>query len=312
MLFYKQNFHKSYFNLNELTKRILVALIGIPIVFAAVWYGGWFFYTLLFLINAFAIDEFYNMVRFKTQKLAARFLYIFSSQIFFGLAYYLFNKGLLIYFLFVIPIFPIYLSFFDLRTFTDHGLTRISSRVYGYFYITLAMIAFYFIRQIDLLLVYVHPDYVFTSLFNESNLGNLELLKSTLGAKILFSIFASVWVCDSAAYFTGRAIGKHKFAEKVSPKKTWEGAIGGLVGAMIVGVLFYFLDSFEKSYIYLIIAFICGTVGQYGDLVESLIKRDVGVKDSSNLIPGHGGVLDRIDSLLAVSPFILLTLVILL
>lgn len=296
--------------MNELTKRIIVALIGIPIVIGAVWYGGWFFYTLLFLVNAFAIDEFYNMVRFKTQHLSSRFLYIFSSQILFGLAYYLFNKGLVIYFLFVIPIFPIYLSFFDLRTSTEHGLTRISSRVYGYFYITLAMIAFYFIRQIDQLLLYINSEYVFASLFNENSLQDIEILKSTLGAKILFSIFASIWVCDSAAYFTGKSFGKHKFAEKVSPKKTWEGAIGGLIGALIVGLMFYYFDSFSKSYIYIIIALISGTIGQYGDLVESLIKRDVGVKDSSNLIPGHGGVLDRIDSLLAVSPFVLFILVI--
>jgi phosphatidate cytidylyltransferase len=182
--------------------------------------------------------------------------------------------------------------------------------VYGYFYITLAMIAFYFIRQIDQLLLYINSEYVFASLFNENSLQDIEILKSTLGAKILFSIFASIWVCDSAAYFTGKSFGKHKFAEKVSPKKTWEGAIGGLIGALIVGLLFYYFDSFSKSYIYIIIALISGTIGQYGDLVESLIKRDVGVKDSSNLIPGHGGVLDRIDSLLAVSPFVLFILVI--
>ena len=296
--------------MNELSKRIIVALIGIPVVIGAIWYGDWFFYTLLFLVNAFAIDEFYNMVKYKTQKLSSRFLYIFSSQILFGLAYYLFNKGLLIYLLFVIPIFPIYLSFFDLRTDTSYGLTRISSRTYGYFYITLAMVSYYFIREIDQLLLYINNVYDFGSLFNVNNLGNIEILKSTLGAKLLFCIFASIWVCDSAAYFTGRAIGKHKFAEKVSPKKTWEGAIGGLIGALIVGICFYYFDAFSKSYIYILIALISGTIGQYGDLVESLIKRDVGVKDSSNLIPGHGGILDRIDSLIAVAPCFLLTLVI--
>ena len=175
--------------MNELSKRIIVALIGIPVVIGAIWYGDWFFYTLLFLVNAFAIDEFYNMVKYKTQKLSSRFLYIFSSQILFGLAYYLFNKGLLIYLLFVIPIFPIYLSFFDLRTDTSYGLTRISSRTYGYFYITLAMVSYYFIREIDQLLLYINNVYDFGSLFNVNNLGNIEILKSTLGAKLLFLYF---------------------------------------------------------------------------------------------------------------------------
>ena len=296
--------------MNELSKRIIVAIIGIPLVVGAIWYGGWFFYTLLFLVNAFAIDEFYNMLKFKTRKLSGRFLFIFSSQILFALAYFLFNKGLLIYLLFALPVFPIYLSFFDLRTETENGLTRISARTYSYFYITFAMISFYFIREIDKLLLYINKDYNFANLYINNSLADVDLLKFTLGAKFLFCIFASIWVCDSAAYFTGRAIGKHKFAEKISPKKTWEGAIGGLVGALLVGICFYLFDPFAKAYIYLIIALISGTIGQYGDLVESLIKRDVGVKDSSNLIPGHGGVLDRIDSLLAVAPFVLLTLVI--
>lgn len=298
--------------MSELSKRILVAIIGVPLVIGAIWFGGWFFYTLLFLANAFAIDEYFNMLRFKTETLFYRFLYIFSSQILFASAYYLFNNSALIYLLFVLPILPIFYSFFDLKGNTKWGLTRISGRMYGFFYITLSMVMFYFIREIDSLLIYLHPDYNFIELLKISDGDNLQEIKSFFGAKILFSIFVSIWVCDSFAFFMGRKFGKRKLAELVSPNKSIEGAIGGFVGAILVGLAFYYFDEFAKSYIYIIIAFICGTIGQIGDLVESLIKRDVGVKDSSSLIPGHGGVLDRVDSLIAVSPFILLILVIVL
>jgi phosphatidate cytidylyltransferase len=298
--------------MSEISKRILVALVGIPIVIGAIWFGGWFFYTLLFLANAFAIDEYFNMLRFKTETLFYRFLYIFSSQILFATAYYLFNNDALIYFLFVLPILPMFYAIFDLKGNTKWGLTRVSGRNFGFMYITLSMVMFYFIREIDSLLLYLNSDFNFLELLNITDSENINEIKSFFGAKLLFSIFVSIWACDSFAFFIGRKFGKRKLAELVSPKKSVEGAIGGLIGAMIVGLAFYILDDFSKSYVYLIIAFICGTIGQAGDLIESLIKRDVGVKDSSSLIPGHGGVLDRVDSLIAVSPFILLILVIVL
>ena len=125
------------------------------------------------------------------------------------------------------------------------------------------------------------------------------------GGFTVLSVFASIWLCDSAAYFVGRAIGKHKLFERVSPNKTWEGAIAGLVFAIGGFVLAHHL---LLPYLSLRDALVCGGIvgvfGQLGDLGESLLKRDAGVKDSSNLIPGHGGVLDRFDSLLFVSPLI--------
>ncbi len=129
------------------------------------------------------------------------------------------------------------------------------------------------------------------------------------GGYLIISIFASIWICDSAAFFGGTALGKHKLFPRVSPKKSWEGAIFGFVFAILAmilakNILLDFL-SFENS---LIIGFIIGTFGQIGDLTESLLKRDAGVKDSSKIIPGHGGVFDRFDSLLFSSPIIYLYL----
>lgn len=123
------------------------------------------------------------------------------------------------------------------------------------------------------------------------------------GTATVMSMLAGIWVCDSAAYFAGRAFGKHRLFERVSPKKSWEGAIAGLFGA--IG-LFLLARVTVLPYLTIPDAIICGVIvgvfGQIGDLAESLLKRDAGVKDSSSLIPGHGGVLDRFDSLLFVAP----------
>jgi phosphatidate cytidylyltransferase len=129
------------------------------------------------------------------------------------------------------------------------------------------------------------------------------------GGNTVIALFVSIWVCDSAAYFAGRAFGRHKLFERVSPNKTWEGWFAGLVFA--IGT---FLVAREVALPYLTFtgALVCGAivgiVGQLGDLVESLLKRDAGIKDSSSLIPGHGGVLDRFDSVMMVSPLVFLYL----
>jgi phosphatidate cytidylyltransferase len=125
------------------------------------------------------------------------------------------------------------------------------------------------------------------------------------GGYTVIVIFAAIWACDSAAYFAGVGFGRHKLFERVSPKKTWEGAIAGCVAAVVAFLAGKFL---ALPYLTAGQAVLCGGLvgvfGQLGDLVESLLKRDAGVKDSSSLIPGHGGVLDRFDSLMYVSPIL--------
>ena len=112
---------------------------------------------------------------------------------------------------------------------------------------------------------------------------------------------ASTWICDSFALFGGIRFGKHKLAPHVSPKKTWEGCISGALSSVITGIIVYFVYSkFYPIPLWLSVftALLASTLGQIGDLAESLLKRMIGVKDFSNLIPGHGGAFDRMDSLL--------------
>ena len=125
---------------------------------------------------------------------------------------------------------------------------------------------------------------------------------STIGRNWVFLAIFTSFGSDSAAYFIGSAFGKHKMAPAISPKKSWEGCIGGLFGAVIVS-LFFILNTPLKVNGYLnwwqlvIVGLLVSVFGQLGDLFESLFKRNTGVKDSGNLFPGHGGMLDRIDSL---------------
>ena len=127
-----------------------------------------------------------------------------------------------------------------------------------------------------------------------------------ISAGILLAIMAVAWVSDSLAYFTGRALGRHRLAPLISPGKTWEGAAGGLVGVAIYAILCFSLGWKLTSFMTLgqmtLLWLALAAAGIVGDLFESLMKRSAGVKDSGNVLPGHGGVLDRVDALLPIMP----------
>jgi phosphatidate cytidylyltransferase len=123
------------------------------------------------------------------------------------------------------------------------------------------------------------------------------------GPKFLLFALVLTWAADSTAYFVGRAIGKHPLAPHISPKKTWEGSIGSMFGSLLVAYAFSFWIPISPTHL-LIMAVLGNIAGQMGDLLESAYKRSAGVKDSGGLLPGHGGVLDRIDALILCIPVI--------
>jgi len=129
------------------------------------------------------------------------------------------------------------------------------------------------------------------------------------GNILIWLLFVSAWATDSMAYFTGMAIGKHKLCPKISPKKTVEGAIGGILGCVVFDILFIYIisrfNTFSVNYTNaIILALLASVFSQIGDLAASRIKREYDVKDFGNLIPGHGGILDRFDSALLISPVV--------
>ena len=137
-------------------------------------------------------------------------------------------------------------------------------------------------------------------------LGLLNSVCAVSHPMMLLSIFIFLWLNDTGAYLVGSMIGKHRLFERISPKKSWEGFWGGLIvciiGSIIIGL--YFNDFFHGPTVvqWVILSIIVSVAGTFGDLAESLIKRTVDVKDSSHIIPGHGGILDRIDSMLLAVP----------
>jgi phosphatidate cytidylyltransferase len=123
------------------------------------------------------------------------------------------------------------------------------------------------------------------------------------GPRLLLFALAIIWAADTVAYFFGRSFGKHPLAPHISPKKTWEGSICGLLGSLLVAYAFHFWLTIPLPHL-LVMAVLGNIAGQMGDLLESAYKRSAGVKDSGGLLPGHGGILDRIDALILCIPVI--------
>ena len=122
---------------------------------------------------------------------------------------------------------------------------------------------------------------------------------------------ATIWISDTAAFLTGRAFGKHKLAKDISPGKTWEGLAGGFIAVSIYALIWNYMLGEEKQTILLLPLLLALTaLGVIGDLFESLMKRHAGIKNSGNILPGHGGILDRIDALTSTLPIATLTILI--
>ena len=169
----------------------------------------------------------------------------------------------------------------------------------------LVLFATWFLRGNNVKVALDPIAYTVLGIFYISGLGGYFLLIRSLegGNKMIMFLMLLIWAGDATAYYVGRNLGKHKLIPMVSPNKTVEGAIGNVLGTLLAAFIarFWFFEEFSLTHC-LIVAFICGIIGQFGDFSESLIKRNCRVKDSGALIPGHGGFLDRIDSLLFAGP----------
>ncbi|SFA85619.1 phosphatidate cytidylyltransferase [Flavobacterium swingsii] len=137
-------------------------------------------------------------------------------------------------------------------------------------------------------------------------IAKISNLEGTFQPKLIIAIFILIWTNDTFAYIVGKSIGKNKLFESISPKKTIEGFVGGVVFAIIASIIIskYYLQM--PVYVWIITALIISFFGTIGDLVESKFKRIANVKDSGNIMPGHGGMLDRLDSIIFVAPFLFL------
>ncbi len=247
--------------------RILTALIGIPLILALIYWGSWPFLLFIEAIMLFGASELLAM-----QPKAA------------------------------FPSWPLFA-----------GLVALAPAVWWSRIDCLAATAVIVFILMLLVVVVNYPKYqliggltVFASFFYIGLFSSAYLIRDLDPGKSWFTwllfLMISVWVYDSVAYFVGRALGKRKLLPEVSPGKTWAGAAGGLVGCLVVALIFSIVSGWNRLGVYLVLALVVGIFGPLGDLIESLIKRTAKVKDSGKLLPGHGGILDRFDALFTVLP----------
>jgi len=265
-----------------LKKRLTTALLLLPLPVAAVWFGEPWFTILVAIIGMMAAFEFY---RLGTATKVSPVTYL----------------GLFLTLLLIISRNPDLLSRLE---------ASIDPTLLAALLLTSAMV-------LSLAWVLLRPEkggaltsWAWTMagiLYVGWLLGHLVALRGvTDGRNWVFFALLATFASDAAAFFSGRAVGRHRLAPRISPNKTWEGAAAGIVGALVLSLLFASPSVFGLSnplHIQalsypqaLLIGALVSIFGQFGDLVESLLKRNAGVKDSGNLFPGHGGVLDRLDS----------------
>jgi phosphatidate cytidylyltransferase len=262
-------------------KRILTAVVALPILLFTVWsQNPYFFVALTSAAIVVALVEFYSLAikaGYKPQAVAgyAAALVVIASFVFDEPALTVAAlAGLVIWSLGAAIFLPD-----DLKT----ALASVSATVFGVIYLALLAACLVGVRMI--------PD------------SATKTLVPHFASKMLTMFFAIVMMTDTGAYYTGRTFGRHKLAPRVSPGKTIEGAIGGLVTAVVAGFLCRLTFFPEIPTVHaLAMGAALGVIGQFGDLAESLLKRGSGVKDSGTLLPGHGGMLDRVDSLLFCAP----------
>lgn len=261
--------------MSNLITRVLVALAGIPLVIGIVWIGGWMLAGFIAVLAALGATEVYRLARTKNISAVAHLGAIAAAFLPLVVFVQRYELGIALYTAVCMGTFSV-----QLRRGTEHALASTAVTMLGVTYPASMLVWLIPLRQ--------------WSAGSEQD-----------GIWLVLSVITGVWVCDTTAYFVGRAIGEHHLAPRVSPRKTWEGSIAGACGSIIwCSIMVPTWLSWGTVWLGTLIGMIIGTAGQIGDLAKSLLKRDAAVKDSGTLIPGHGGVLDRFDSISATAPVI--------
>jgi phosphatidate cytidylyltransferase len=266
---------------NNILTRSVTGLVFVLVIVGSVIANAWMFALLFLFVSTLTQLEFYQHIFKGTQKAqiyaglgSGIFLYTSLAASALGMAGVTGVNLIVLNFIPLVLVFVLALFSGSSNPFSDIGLT-----LTGILYIALpfGLLNYFYLPSLFL---------------NEVNYG------------VLLGFFLILWLNDTAAYLVGSAIGKHHLFARISPKKTWEGSIGGALFALIAAWLLS--DYFEVLVLWqwLAIALIIVVFGTLGDLVESMLKRSLGIKDSGNILPGHGGLLDRFDAVLLSAPVV--------
>lgn len=256
--------------MKELLTRAISGLAYVALIIGSILYSKESFYVVFFMLMMLCLFEFKRLIHLKYN-----WAYVVAALIFFRFSELELFRSKYFHFFLIISLFiPFIYQLF---------ITKISiaSSKIGQFFLAVAYIALPF-----------------------SLMTSIPFINGEYHPKTIISIFALIWANDTFAYLVGSNLGRTKLYEKISPNKTVEGAIGGFIATLIAA---YFLAQYVPIFTlisWLIIAVLIVIFGLLGDLIESKFKREAQVKDSSNLIPGHGGFLDRLDSIIFAAPFV--------
>ena len=270
---------------NNFIQRAITGIIFVGVLIGCI-LGGPISFTLLFaLITALTIHEFGVIISKQPDvEINKPICMLAGVFLFFGFAYLGVMPGqteILIPYLFLI----IYLLVSELYLKKKNPLNNWAYAMMSQIYIALSF------AMLNVL--------AYHSIGNEGELSNYQVQYNPI---LPLSIFIFTWINDTGAYCTGMLFGKHRLFERISPKKSWEGSIGGGVFSIIAAIVIAHYFPFMSISIWIGLALTVVIFGTLGDLTESLLKRTIGIKDSGNILPGHGGMLDRFDSTLMADP----------
>ena len=270
--------------MSNLTQRILTAIIGVPLLLLVFYFGSYYFLAFILLIVGFGSYEFFRLVDNKNLDNKKIIGIVFCIILPIGA-----NFGYL-YFIFLFTLVSIFTLFINLqKQDLSNTLIGAGTKFLGIVYIGWFLSHAILIRNIN------------ESIF--PYIDNTNLKNNDIGFFWIVFVVACTFLNDTAAYFFGKYKGKIKLVPRLSPGKTVEGTVCGIFMALLCGMLINLIFSSPISYKWsMILGFIVGAVAVLGDLIESMFKRSVSIKDSGGLLPGHGGVLDRFDSLILVFP----------
>lgn len=262
---------------SNLRQRVIAGSIGAIAMIFAIWFSSWTYFLAFSIICAFTLLEFYKLVGLDGH-LPLKFWGTFTGLMLYTIAFFVQQDLLPVEYYFLM--FPLgSLTFFIKLYKRDEKkpFTNIAFTFLGIFYVA---VPFSLLHAV----AFSVGDYSY---------------------QIVLGLMLLIWASDTGAYFAGTKFGKHKLFERVSPKKSWEGSIGGAVTAFLMAIAISLFYDDLAPWEWLIVAGITIVTATYGDLVESLFKRSIAIKDSGATIPGHGGFLDRFDGLLLSVPFII-------
>ena len=261
--------------LDNFTQRFIAAIVGVSVLISCITYGPWTYYAVFSLITMFTLLEFYNLVRLD-RKLPLQMYGTLVGQVIFTISF-LGQQGLVneeVYFL----LFPAISTFFIVKLYKKDKkpFSQIAHTILGIAYIAIPFTLLNYS-------VFIFGYYCY---------------------EIIATILLFHWANDTGAYFAGKHLGKHLLFERISPKKTWEGVAGGGVTIFLIWLVVSHTFDVLKPWQWAVLGIIIWVTGTYGDLVESMFKRSIAIKNSGEAIPGHGGFMDRFDGFLFSLPFI--------